>query len=62
MPLSGLEYAVDEADVEVSGSSRAKVSVSNDLKAEASGSSIIYYRGEPAVEMNTSGSSSVVKD
>ena len=60
--LEAFHYDVDEADVEVSGSSRAKISVSHDLKAEASGSSIIYYRGDPSVDMNTSGSSSVLKD
>lgn len=60
--LQAFHYGVAEADIEVSGSSRAKISVSDDLKAEASGSSIIYYRGEPSVSMNTSGSSSVVKD
>jgi hypothetical protein len=60
--LQAFHYSVEEADVEVSGSSRAKISVNKDLKAEASGSSIVYYRGEPSVKMNTSGSSSVVKD
>jgi hypothetical protein len=60
--LQAFHYTVDEADVEASGSSRAKISVSSDLKAEASGASIIYYRGEPTVDMKTSGSSSVVKD
>lgn len=60
--LEAYQYSVENAEVEASGSSRAKLSVDNALNGEASGSSIIYYRGNPEVDVVTSGSSSVVRD
>lgn len=51
---------VEYATVEATGASSATVSVANDLKANASGASSIYYTGEPKnVVPKSSGASSV---
>jgi len=60
--LNAFNFNVDEAEVEASGASNAKVTVNNSLHAEANGASVITYRGDPSVTSNTSGGSSVVKD
>lgn len=53
---------VENADVEASGASNTTVSATNDLKANASGASTIYYTGEPkSVSPKSSGASSVKK-
>ena len=62
---SGIEagsLTVYDADVVASGASNTTVSVTNNLKAEASGASSIYYTGEPKnVEPKSSGASSIIK-
>lgn len=53
---------VTNADVKASGASNSTVSVADDLQADASGASTIYYSGEPKnVTPKTSGASSVKK-
>ncbi len=53
---------INNADVEASGASNTTVSAANNLKAEASGASTIYYTGEPKnVEPNSSGASFIKK-
>ncbi len=53
---------VNDADVEASGASNTTVSVANNLKADASGASTVYYTGEPkSVEPESSGASSIKK-
>ncbi len=53
---------VENADIEASGASSATVSVVNELKANASGVSNIYYVGEPKnIKQDASGASSVKK-
>lgn len=53
---------VENADVEANGASRTVVSASNELKADASGASSIYYNGEPKnLVSKSSGASSVKK-
>ena len=53
---------VENAGVEANGASSAIVSAINDLKAEVSGASTVYYTGEPKnFEPKTSGASSVKK-
>lgn len=53
---------VENADVEASGASNTTVSATNELKANASGASTIYYTGEPkSVSPKSSGASSVKK-
>jgi hypothetical protein len=56
------ELKVENAAVEASGASSATVSPANELKADASGASSIYYTGEPKnVVPKSSGASSVKK-
>jgi hypothetical protein len=55
-----LDLASTNADVDVSGASKATISVSDDLKAEASGAAKILYRGTPkSREIESSGGSSI---
>ena len=57
--LSALEFAVQDARIDLSGASRAKVNAAERLKATASGASDIVYRGTPALVVSLSGSSNV---
>lgn len=57
--LQAFSFPVAEADVTVSGASKASISVSRSLVANASGASTIRYRGEPAVRQRVSGASTV---
>lgn len=53
---------VESADVEANGASKTIVTAINELKADASGASTIYYMGEPKdVKSKSSGASSVKK-
>lgn len=53
---------VEDADVGASGASSSTVSATNELKADASGASTIYYTGEPKnLNQKSSGASSVKK-
>jgi hypothetical protein len=60
--LNAFGFNVDNASVEASGASKAQVFVNESLIAEATGSSVVSYRGEPTVTSDTSGSSSVIRD
>jgi hypothetical protein len=60
--LNAFNFNVDNANIEASGASKAQVFVNESLIAEATGSSIVSYRGAPTVMSNTSGNSSVIKD
>jgi hypothetical protein len=60
--LKAFSYPVTHATVQASGASDSHVMVSNHLDARASGASVIIYRGNPAVDSETSGSSTVRKD
>lgn len=54
------DFPVDDADVCLSGASRATVNLDGRLDAEASGASHLYYLGEPSLGgIDTSGGSSV---
>lgn len=54
------ELAVTDAHVEVSGASRATVNPSGTLDAEASGASVVTYRGNPTMgTIDVSGASKV---
>lgn len=53
---------VENADVEASGASSTTISAIDELKADASGASTIYYTGEPKnINQKSSGASSVKK-
>jgi hypothetical protein len=61
LPLSDL--TVRRLDVVLSGASHVTVTVSDSLAAEASGVSVLRYRGTPSViRSQTSGVSSIVRD
>ncbi|MGV3586132.1 MAG: head GIN domain-containing protein [Adhaeribacter sp.] len=49
------------ADVNVSGSGRCELTVTNHLKAKISGSGNVQYRGNPTVDTSISGSGRVTK-
>jgi hypothetical protein len=54
------DFVVDDADVEVSGASRATVNVTGRLDVDASGASHVDYLGDPILgRIDTSGASSV---
>jgi hypothetical protein len=56
--FSGSGLQTDEASLIVTGASDAHISVSNKLKATASGSSKIVYQGNPSVkELKSTGAS-----
>ena len=60
--VKGFDLIADNCDVEASGSSDVNITVNKRLKATASGSSDIRYKGEATVkEVNTSGSSDIKK-
>jgi hypothetical protein len=51
---------VENAEVEVNGASKATVQATNEIKADASGASTVYYTGDPKhIEQRTSGAGSV---
>lgn len=53
---------VEDANVEASGASKAMVSATNNLEADANGASKISYTGEPKnIKQNSSGASSINK-
>ncbi|WP_338867946.1 head GIN domain-containing protein [Spirosoma sp. SC4-14] len=60
--LQGFGYAVNEADLNLSGASKAHVSVSNSLDIDASGASYVRYRGNPSIHQRLSGASTVETD
>lgn len=60
--LTAFEYPVDKAELNVSGASNAKVSVTSQLNGIVSGASVVLYRGNPDVMVETTGSSMVQRD
>jgi len=60
--LTAFDYPVREASIDVSGASSGKVTVTDELKAIASGASVLIYRGNPSVTSSTSDNSTVVSD
>lgn len=60
--LAAFDYPVREAELDVSGASNVRVMVSDHLDVVASGASSVIYRGNPSVNSNVSGGSTVQKD
>ena len=60
--LEAFDYPVAEAELDLSGSSSARVKVSKLLDVKASGASSVRYRGAPELKSKLSGSSTVKKD
>jgi hypothetical protein len=60
--LKAFNFPVLQADLNVSGASDGNVTVSDHLAVIATGGSHVSYRGEPTVDSDVSGSSSVHHD
>lgn len=60
--LKAFNYPVTTADVRATGASDGNVTVTDALKAVASGASKIVYRGNPTVDSDVSGASTVRQD
>lgn len=60
--IKAFDFFVNDADINLSGASEARVSVSGNLDVTASGASALVYRGNPSVNAETSGSSEVKRD
>ncbi|MBU1820678.1 MAG: DUF2807 domain-containing protein, partial [Bacteroidetes bacterium] len=60
--LYAFDYPVNEADLGLSGASRARVAVNNLLKVDASGASNVRYKGTPTLERQLSGGSTVTRE
>ncbi len=57
--MSGENYETAEADIEVAGSSNASIHVTKTLKAEVMGASELSYKGDPDIESDVAGFSSI---
>lgn len=60
--LKAFSFPVQTAEVNVSGASVGKVTVANHLHAIATGASTVLYRGNPVVDSEASGGSSIHSD
>jgi hypothetical protein len=60
--LKAFHFEVLEAYINASGASCGSLTVANELRATASGASVIRYRGQPTVISNVSDASSVRQD
>ncbi|GAB3013388.1 head GIN domain-containing protein [Spirosoma pulveris] len=60
--IQAFGYPVDQANVVVSGASKANINVGTSLVVKASGASTVRYRGTPTVQQQLSGASSVQKE
>ena len=60
--LTAYDFPVRQADLDISGASRGKVTVTDELTAVATGASSVLYRGNPSVTSTVSGASTVRKD
>jgi hypothetical protein len=60
--LKSFGFACTTAMLTVNGASSARISVSDQLHAVVSGASIVTYRGNPTVESEVTGASSLIKD
>ncbi|GAB3555159.1 head GIN domain-containing protein [Spirosoma fluminis] len=60
--LDAFNYPAQRADVEASGASKASLSVGSSLVVNASGASVVRYRGNPTVQQHVSGASKVQPD
>lgn len=60
--LHAFDAETQEAYLDLSGASKAKVSVAKILDVEASGASVVTYKGDPSIKSNLSGASKIKKD
>jgi hypothetical protein len=60
--INAFDFPVREASIRLTGASSAKVTVSDALEVVASGASHVSYRGNPSVDSDLSGGSTVHTD
>jgi hypothetical protein len=60
--LNAFDFPVSDGHVVLSGASEAKVTVSDNLTVTATGASSLTYRGDPSLQSDLSGASSVHHD
>lgn len=60
--VNSFDLITEDAMIDVSGASSARVTANKTLRAEASGASHVSYKGNASVTPNTSGASSVRKE
>lgn len=60
--LFAFSFPVNEADLDLSGASRARVWATRLLKVDASGASNVRYKGNPTVDRQLSGASTLTRD
>lgn len=60
--LEAYEFPINQADLDVSGASTARVRVQDALTVKASGASTVRYRGTPRVNSNVSGASTLAQE
>jgi hypothetical protein len=60
--LYAFDYFLSDADLHVSGGSKARVDVESRLKVKASGASDVLYRGEPTITSDITGGSTLKAD
>lgn len=58
--LASFDFPVDTADITISGTGRADVTVSQDLTVEISGAGSVFYKGNPTINQTISGTGKVV--
>src|SRR5690606_26374802 len=56
-----LKVVAEQADVDISGSGNASLTIQDKLRVEISGSGKVYYNGSPDVDADISGSGKVIK-
>lgn len=59
--IDALDSDLKTADLVLSGASKVQLAVSDNLKVDASGASVVKYKGDPKIEKSLSGSSKVTK-
>lgn len=57
--FEGFPFTTRDADIDLSGASKAEVSIKNSLKVDASGASKVVFKGNPIVSKNLSGAAVV---
>jgi hypothetical protein len=60
--LYAFDFTLLEADLRISGASKARVDVDSRLKVKASGASDVRYRGTPSIDSDISGGSTLKAD
>lgn len=60
--INGFQFAVDNCNVNIIGSGDCKINCTNNLYVRIEGSGNVYYKGNPTIDVDISGSGQVVND